>query len=324
MIGNNRKMNVGGIQMKRKEKQTLAGCLAAVMLAITCTSVWAETPEVLDAITTSRVTDDNVIVTEDESSETLTDESLESSENNLIDEEKIEENIIGNQEIINGAEAASSIVHNATFVPRYDAPDKSNAYYYANNPFYQSGYGMPNCTAYAWGRAYELLGSKPKLSTGNAGKWWWYNKNNGYYSYGSTPKLGAIACWDDYDQNQGHVAVVEAISGDSITISESHWKGTNFDTRTIKANSSNYLTKKRFLGYIYIGSFDSAPVDPAPVDLGTDFYAYIINTTAGKHLTNDNPNVSMRSETGAANQVWKFDKHEDGTYKITNCQDGRV
>lgn len=58
----------------------------------------------------------------------------------------------------------------AGFVPRTSAPTSDNSYYYGLNPFYKSGYGMPNCTAYAYGRAYEILGSKPNLSTGNAGK----------------------------------------------------------------------------------------------------------------------------------------------------------
>lgn len=146
----------------------------------------------------------------------------------------------------------------STYTPRIIAPSTSNSYYYRANPFYNSGYGMPNCTAYAYGRAYELLGSKPKLSTGNAGAWWNYNKQKGYYSYGSTPKLGAIACWDKYDGNKGHVAVVEEISGNYVKISESHYRGTNFDTRIIKADSSNYLTSMRFLGYIYIGNFTTA------------------------------------------------------------------
>lgn len=150
-------------------------------------------------------------------------------------------------------------VNATSFSPRYDTPSSSNSYYYSSNPFYKSGYGMPNCTCYAYGRAYELLGTEPSLSRGNAGQWYWYNKNNGIYSYGSTPKLGAIACWDKYDQNQGHVAVVEAIDGDSVTISESHYSGTYFDTRTITSNSSNYLTSMRFLGYIYIGDFEDEP-----------------------------------------------------------------
>ena len=59
-------------------------------------------------------------------------------------------------------------------------------------------------------------------------------------------------------------------------------------------------------------------------NVGSDFYAYIINTQAWKHLTNDKDNVSMRTETGNANQVWKFDRQGDGSYKITNTDDGKV
>ena len=168
----------------------------------------------------------------------------------------------------------------SAFSSRTNAPSTSNAYYYSSNPFYKSGYGMPNCTCYAYGRAWEILGSQPKLSTGNAGKWYWYNKSNGIYSYGSTPKLGAIACWDKYDQNQGHVAVVEAINGSTVTISESHYKGVSFDTRTINSNSSNYLTSMRFLGYIYIGDFGPVP----DVCNCNDSYAGIYEVTANGGL----------------------------------------
>lgn len=69
---------------------------------------------------------------------------------------------------------------------------------------------MPNCTAYAYGRAYEILGSEPKLSWNNAEQWYGYNKANGYYKYGQTPKVGAIACWS-YSYGGGHVAVVERL-----------------------------------------------------------------------------------------------------------------
>ena len=214
-------------------------------------------------------------------------------------------------------------VNAASFTPRTTAPDSSNANYYSSNPFYQSGYGMPNCTRYAYGRAYELLGSKPRLSTGNAGYWWWYNKNNGIYSYGSTPKLGAIACWDKYDQNQGHVAVVEAIDGNTVTISESHYRSTFFDTRTITANSSNYLTSMRFLGYIYIGDFDTNP--PDPVDLGTDFYAYIMNTNSWKPLVNDGShNACFNYDVYENQKIWHFIKKSNGSYKIISLFDNNA
>ena len=222
--------------------------------------------------------------------------------------------------VISVLTSATVIDASATgFTPRTTAPDSSNAYYYSANPFYQSGYGMPNCTCYAYGRAYELLGSRPSLSTGNAGKWWWYNKNNGIYSYGSTPKLGAIACWDKYDQNQGHVAVVEAIDGNSVTISESHYKSTFFDTRTISANSSNYLTSMRFLGYIYIGDFSAVDT---PVDLGTEFYAYIINTSAWKPLINDGlHNANFNDSADEIKKIWKFIRNDNGTYTILSYYD---
>ncbi len=140
------------------------------------------------------------------------------------------------------------------YTARTTAPSKSNKYYYSGkNVFYKSGYGMPNCTAYAYGRAYELLGSKPKLCTRSAGAWYGYNKSNRCYSYGSTPKLGAVACWSKNGTSTGHVAVVEKINGNgTVLISESHWKGTNFNTRTMKSNGSNYLKSYIFQGYIYI------------------------------------------------------------------------
>ncbi len=102
---------------------------------------------------------------------------------------------------------------------------------------------MPNCTAYAYGRIYEITGEAPKITRGNAGAWYSINKANGYYSYGQEPKLGAIAVWS------GHVAVVEAIDGDTVTCSQSHWRSTYFDTVTFTSGENHFGQK--FYGYIY-------------------------------------------------------------------------
>ena len=72
-----------------------------------------------------------------------------------------------------------SIIANAAtaYSPRLSAPASTNKYYYSDlNVFYKYGYGMPNCTAYAYGRAYEILKTEPKLSWGNAEDWYGYNK----------------------------------------------------------------------------------------------------------------------------------------------------
>lgn len=130
------------------------------------------------------------------------------------------------------------------YEPRLTAPNGEPYYTRELNAYAQTGYGMPNCVAYAYGRIYELNGEAPKISKGNAGEWWFINKRNNYYEYGSDPKLGAVACWSN------HVAVVEQISDDNvITISESHWGGKYFNTKTYSNMNSHY--GQAFYGYIY-------------------------------------------------------------------------
>ena len=183
------------------------------------------------------------------------------------------------------------------FVPRFSMSntDCQSLYwrsgtYGTSNGFprnWSDGYSGGNCTWYAFGRAWELLGTLPKLCTYNAGKWYNYNINNGFYSYGSTPKLGAIACWDKFDSNNGHVAVVEEIGDGYIKCSESGWSYTDgyFKVRTRYLDDpdlgmgDNY----RFLGYIYIGDFSAITQPPTNPTLSInkgDNGTYIIGESA--------------------------------------------
>ena len=147
--------------------------------------------------------------------------------------------------IISALTPLSALADDDGYEPRLTAPNSSIAYYSSKlNRYFQTGTPMPNCVAYAYGRVYEMNGEAPLINHGSAGDWWFINKSNGYYAYGSTPKVGAVACWS------GHVAVVEKVNKDgSVTISESHWGGTYFDVRTYANMSSHY--GQRFYGYIY-------------------------------------------------------------------------
>lgn len=145
----------------------------------------------------------------------------------------------------------------ASFTQRTTAPTEADAWYYANNPFYWSGYGMPNCTAYAWGRFAELLGSSPKLSLGNAENW--YGHSDGY-ARGKTPKVGAVICWrkgqaGNSSDGAGHVAIVEQVNEDgSIVTSESGWQSSAFWWRTARTNSNgNWGASSAYVfqGFIY-------------------------------------------------------------------------
>lgn len=130
------------------------------------------------------------------------------------------------------------------YEPRLTAPSGEPYYTSELNVYSQTGYGMPNCVAYVFGRVYEITGERPLIDKGNAGDWWFINKRNDYYDYGSEPKLGAVACWSN------HVAVVEEIADDgAITVSESHWGGNYFNTAVYYDMYSHY--GQTFYGYIY-------------------------------------------------------------------------
>lgn len=189
----------------------------------------------------------------------------------------------------------SMIASAASFSPRLSAPSSSNKYYYSNlNVFYKYGYGMPNCTAYAYGRAYEILGSEPKLSWNNAEQWYGYNKANGYYKYGQTPKVGAIACWS-YNGGGGHVAVVEKVENGQITFSNSAWSGKNFYLSYASTSDKNAGGNSwwNFQGYIYLGDFSGSTST-------TQATTKKVTYTTGTYKTNVDDYLKMRSGAGTS------------------------
>lgn len=136
---------------------------------------------------------------------------------------------------------------------------RTSPYYTTKNVYYNNGWGMPNCTAYAWGRTWEIYGANadwsnpPTLSTRDAEDWYPYTQDG--YQRSQTPQLGAIWCGADGDfSGWGHVGVVEeidAVTGD-LTISSSALNGYFFQLNTI-TRSSGYqwpYGNYRFQGFI--------------------------------------------------------------------------
>lgn len=137
---------------------------------------------------------------------------------------------------------------------RTSAPAKSNKWFYSSNPFYRAGYGLPNCTAWAWGCTAENIGKAPKLSTGNAENW--YGHTSDGYKRGKTPKKNAVIVWakgkvGNSSDGAGHVAkVVEVYSDGSFLVSESGWKSASI-CWTKKIPASCKRDGYTFLGFIY-------------------------------------------------------------------------
>ena len=146
--------------------------------------------------------------------------------------------------------------NHGTFTPRLDDTGiVGDFHYYSQNPFYQSGYGMPNCTCYAWGRFWEIGdpnddgSNKPvNLPTGNGGQWFPQAVSNGFYQTGQTPQLGAVICFSDNNGGAGHVAIVEEIASDgTITCSNSAYQGTFFFLSHITPNNGRYDLSRIYL-----------------------------------------------------------------------------
>lgn len=98
-----------------------------------------------------------------------------------------------------------------------NTPDWYGGAYSTYNPFAWSDlYGQ--CTWYAFGRAYERTGIDIKCR-GNANTWYSVAANNGF-SVGSTPRANSIVVWN-YGA-YGHVGYVEAVNGNTITVSEAN------------------------------------------------------------------------------------------------------
>lgn len=96
-----------------------------------------------------------------------------------------------------------------------------------------------NCTNYA---AWRLIGNglaRPSINLGNANTWDDRARQMGFPVNG-TPAVGSIAQWDS--GAYGHVAYVEAVNGNTVTISESNWNGTWLGQRHMAVNEvSNFI-----------------------------------------------------------------------------------
>lgn len=97
------------------------------------------------------------------------------------------------------------------------------------------------------------MGEKPDTSLRNADTWFDYAVAHGQPT-GQTPRLGAIMVWKytgSHANEGGHVAIVEAIDGTTVTTSNSAYGGRYFYTQvlTFPYEWSAYTD---FQGFIYL------------------------------------------------------------------------
>ena len=152
------------------------------------------------------------------------------------------------------------------FLPRLETPTKSK-YYWGESPYRPGGISMfdyhsgrqGNCTAYAWGRFWEIsehFGKHTRLSSYGNAEDWYYGTNSGF-SRGKTPQLGAVICYANGPASGlGHVMIVEKIvSSTHIVCSESGYRSYLFKTCDVYKKSNGWHSPSHpgydFQGFIY-------------------------------------------------------------------------
>ncbi len=140
---------------------------------------------------------------------------------------------------------------------------------------------------------------------------------------GGVPKKGDILV---YTGGYGHVAIAETTSYGW----HQNWGGQYVQWVDRNYSSSFYSSyegvTKKYWGCIR-PNFSDAPADPigTPVDVGNDFYTRILKRDAWKAVTYDTVcNVFLQTIYENPNQIWHFQRQNDGTYKITNLYDNTV
>lgn len=150
---------------------------------------------------------------------------------------------------------------------------KKEVYTYKESPFYPSLAGQ--CTAYAWGRAYEKLGIRMKASKYPSANLWlnyaWKNAATGeQFATGAKgqPKANSIAVWGrilNGKEVDGHVAFIENVNGNTVSFTESNWdtfkdtkRGGGYDGYVKSRSISTFETRPAkegtyvLKGYIYL------------------------------------------------------------------------
>lgn len=128
-------------------------------------------------------------------------------------------------------------------------------WYYSANPYYQRGYGLPNCTCYAWGRLAEICNVPVTFYGGNAIMW----ASRPEMKQIRYPKVGSCIIYsggimDGYGHFCGHIGVIEHVYDDG-TIDVSMSSFNDYTWRLYKLSpGDNYYIHDSY-GLTFLGFF---------------------------------------------------------------------
>ena len=178
----------------------------------------------------------------------------------------------------------------------------------------QYAYGPQGCAWFATSRQWQLTGNYSVIWDGNS----WWNNGNGQLGYptGRTIKAPAIVCYS------GHVAIIEAVSGDRALVSEGgRTDFPNNDYCHLGWQSISYVesSSRGFLGYVYLSgapALNASWEGPSATNI-TETNAYLSGrANFGQTVTFSQNGVRVYDEAG--NKVASKDEWPGTTYSYLN------
>jgi len=140
------------------------------------------------------------------------------------------------------AQADSTLCSGNSYSTCTNAGYTDHGYGANNGTSYWTMYQGHNCTNYAAYMASQNGAPTPNYNLGSALTWASQAASHGV-PVNATPAVGAIAQWDawaGYAGSSGHVAYVEAVTSNSITISEDNFASGPFSWKTITMGSADW------------------------------------------------------------------------------------
>ncbi len=178
----------------------------------------------------------------------------------------------------------------------------------------QYAYGPEGCAWFATSRQWQLTGNYSVIYSGSS----WWNNGNGRLGYptGRTIKAPAIVCYS------GHVAIIEAVSGDKALVSEGgRTDCPNNDYCHLGWQSISYVesSSRGFLGYVYLSgapALNASWEGPSATNI-TETNAYLSGrANFGQTVTFSQNGVRVYDEAG--NKVASKDEWPGTTYSYLN------
>lgn len=169
------------------------------------------------------------------------------------------------------------------------------------------------CVAWVKDRASQIGITLPPTGLNKYGKYgasaYWTTLSS--YAHGSEPAANSLAVWEFNNQGNtsygqyGHVAYVESVSGDNVTVTEGGCAGYSYNGNTgviCRTQSKSKMATlggcSGFYGYIYLGTPASNPTPANPVTFADQNINGTWDTNAEVYVKIMNPNRQSITKVG--------------------------